>query len=255
MSHSIFDIGISLDKPRRLLMHQVSLDESDGEDNTTIIEKLRHATPQSPANIPMLVVASFNPDVKNSQKHQIEIQRGFPVNAQYIVNEWLFIKTADNEEGFVPYLCCRPMFRRQLIKSIGSSYKPYDFELNKSYPTKSPSTNKKLSLSTNLSSPSYPYKKRHDVTSSSCGGDSGVSDCESSSNKAQSLNLSSKRSTRLSNIRSLRSSSNTLKKTGLIVHDLPLKKSLKTTQIKSQLLISSNSAFTQIVKKNQRQER
>jgi hypothetical protein len=235
-------------------MRQVSLDESDGEDNTTIMEKLRRATPQLPANIPMLVVVSFTPDVKSSQKRQIEIQRGFPVNAQYIVNEWLFIKTADNEEGFVPYLCCRPMLRRQLIKSIGSSYKPYDFELNKTYPSKSPSTNKKLSLSSHLGSP-YPYKKRHDITSSSCAGDSGVSDCESSLNNPQSLDLSRKRSTRLSNIRSLRSSTNTLKKTGLIVQDLPLKKSLKTNQIKSQLLISTNSAFTQIVKKNQRQER
>jgi hypothetical protein len=251
-------------------MRQASLDESDGEDNMNIIEKLRRATPKSPANIPMLVVASFNPDARNLQKQQIEIQRGFPVNAQYIVNEWLFIKTADNDEGFVPYLCCRPMFRRQLIKSIENSYKPYDFELNNSYQTKSsssmvptstPSTTKKLSLSSSLGSPSYlfqkssPYKKRHDVTSSSCGGDSGVSDCETSSNNHQNLDFSTKRSTRLSNIRSLRSSSSTLKKTGLIVQDLPLKKSLKTNQIKSQLLISSNSAFTQIVKKNQRQER
>jgi len=196
--------------------------------------------------------------------------QGYPVNAQYILNEWLFIKTADNEEGFVPYLCCRPMFRRQSIKSIENSYKPYDFELNKIHQTKSsltyiptltPPTNKKLSLSTNFSSPSYlfqkssSYKKRQDVTSSSCGGDSGVSDCESSSNNHHSLDLSTQHSTRLSNIRSLRSSSNTLKKTGLTVQDLPLKTSIKTNQIKSQLLISSNSAFTQIVKKNQRQER
>jgi hypothetical protein len=247
-------------------MRQTSLDESDEEDDIGITEKLRRASPQLPANIPMLVVVSFNPDAKGLQKQQIEIQRGFPVNAQYILNEWLFIKTADNEEGFVPYVCCRPMFRRQSIKSIENSYKPYDFELNKTRQIKSrltltPPTNKKLSLSTNLNSPSYsiqkpsPYKKRQDVTSS-CAGDSGVSDCESSSNNNNhSVDLSTKLSTRLSNVRSLRLSSNTLKKTGLIVQDLPLKKPIKINQIKSQLLISSNSAFTQIVKKNQRQER
>jgi len=200
-------------------------------------------------------------------------EKGFPVNAQYILNEWLFIKTADNEEGFVPYLCCRPMFRRQPIKSsnhIESSYKPYDFESNKSHRIKSPltnissltpPTNKKHSLSTHLCSPTYlfqkssTYRKRQDVTSSSCGGDSGVSDCESSSNNQLILDLSTTRTTRLSNIRSLRLSSNTLKKTGLIVQDLPLKKSIKTNPIKSQLLISTNSAFTQFVKKKQRQER
>ena len=194
----------------------------------------------------------------------IKITKGFPVNAQYILNEWLFIKTADNEEGFVPYLCCRPVFRRQSMKSIENCYKPYDFELNNkiqqiksSSSTLTPPTNKKLSLSTNFQSPSYlfqktisSHKKRQDVTSSSCGGDSGVSDCESSSQNQQNLDISNKTSTRLSNIRSLRSLSNPIKKTGLIVQDIPVKKT-----IKSQLLISNNSAFTQIVKRNSRQER
>lgn len=242
-------------------MRQTNSEESDGDNDMNITEKLRRATSQSPANIPMLVVVSFTPDFKGVQKRQIEIQRGFPVNAQYIVNEWLFIKTADNEEGFVPYLCCRPVFRRQTIKTMENSYKPFDFQSNQfsqrkspliPIPVSTPSTNKKLSLSTNLGSPSHlfekssPYRKRQDMTSSSGGGDSGVSDCESSSNNHhQSLDLSTKRSTRLSNIRSLRSSSSTLRKTGLVVQDLPSKKS-----IKSQLSISTNSAFTQIIKKN-----
>ena len=256
-----------LDKPRRLLMRQTNSEESDGENDMNITEKLRRATSQSPANIPMLVVVSFTPDLKGIQKRQIEIQRGFPVNAQYIVNEWLYIKTADNEQGFVPYLCCRPVLRRQTIKTMENSYKPYDFESNKysqrkspiiPIPISTPTTKKKLSLSVNLSSPSYlfekssPYRKRQEMTSSSGGGDSGVSDCESSSNNHPSSDLSTKRSTRLSNIRSLRSSSSTIRKTGLVVQDLPLKKS-----IKSQLFISTNSAFTQIIKKNPplRQER
>jgi hypothetical protein len=242
-------------------MRQASLNESDGEDDISITEKLRRASSQLPANIPMLVVISFNPDEKGLQKNQIEIQRGFPINAQYILNEWLFIKTADNEEGFVPYICCRPMFRRQLIKSMENSYKPYDFDLNKSHQIKSssiltPPTNKKhFSSPSCLFQKSSPYKFRQDLTSSSCGGDSGVSDCESSSNNHQNSDLSTKHNTRLSNVRSSRSSSNTFKKPGLIVQDLPSKKSIKTNQIKSQLLISSNSAFTQIVKKNQQQER
>ncbi|UJR23529.1 hypothetical protein I4U23_026521 [Adineta vaga] len=256
---------VRTDKPKRL-MRQASLDESDGDDDIGITEKLRRASSQSPANIPMLVVVSFNPDAKGLQKKQIEIQRGFPVNAQYILNEWLFIKTADDEEGFVPYLCCRPMFRRQSMKyttnQMENAYKPYDFESNKSshmksppttnLPTFTPPTSKKNSLSTHLCSPTYlfqkssPSKKRQDVTSSSCGGDSGVSDCESSSNNHPTLDSLT---TRLSNIRSLRLSTNIIKKTGLIVQDLPLKKVNKPNLMKSQLSISSNSAFTQIVKK------
>jgi len=213
------------------------------------------------------------------KKKQIEIQRGFPVNAQFILNEWLFVKTADNEEGFVPYICCRPMLRRQSQKysiNIENFYKPYDFELNKSSQTKSPSTsiptltppttNKKFSLSSTLGSQSFLFqntfssKKRQDVTSSSCGGDSGFSDCESSSHNhhQHSFDLSTQRHTRLSNIRSLRSSSTTLKKSVLLVQDLPVKKSILksdgSNRIKSQLSISSNSAFTQFVKKNQQQD-
>jgi len=68
------DICGFLDKPKRL-MRQASLDESDGEDDISITEKLRRASSQSPANIPMLVVVSFNPDIKGLQKKQIEIQR------------------------------------------------------------------------------------------------------------------------------------------------------------------------------------
>jgi hypothetical protein len=193
-----------------------------------ITEKLRCASSHYPLNIPMLAVVSFKPDGKGLQKHQIELQRGFPVNAQYLLNEWLFIKTADNEEGFVPYLCCRPMFRRQCPEN--SSYKPYDFQSNKS-----------------PSASSYLLKKRYDVTSSSGAGDSGVSDCESSSNNQRNFDLSKKRT--------IRSSSNLLKKNGLIVQDLPGKKTFKINQNKSHLSISTNSAFTQIVKKNQRQDR
>ncbi|CAF0799313.1 unnamed protein product [Rotaria sordida] len=253
------------DKSTRLLMRRASMDESDKEDSISITEKLRRASSQSPANIPMLVVVSFNPDGKGLQKKQIEIQRGFPVNAQYIINEWLFIKTADNDEGFVPYICCRPIFRRQSIKSLNNvecSYKLHDFELQKSEKIKSPLTtlptltppiNKKYSLSTNHNL-SSSHRRRQDLTSSSCGGDSGVSDCESSTNNHHYLDLSTKHTTNLSNLQSLHSSSNTFKRTGLVVQDLPLKKSSKTNQNKSQLLISSNSAFTQIIRKNQRQE-
>jgi len=91
------------------------------------------------------------------------------------------------------------MLRRQSLKhsnDIENFYKPYDFESNKSFQIKSPSTsiptltpptNKKFSLSSTLGSQSFLFqnsfscKKRQDVTSSSCGGASGCFDCELSS--------------------------------------------------------------------------
>ena len=139
------------------------------------------------------------------------------------------------------------------------SYKLYDFELNKSeriksslstVPTSTSSLNKKLSYSTNLNSSSYTWKrstslkKRQDVTSSSGAGDSGVSDCESSSNNYR------QHKANLTNIQTLCSSTNQPNKTTLIVQDLPLKRT-----IKSQLSISRNSAFTKILKQPPQQER
>lgn len=214
------------------------------------------------------------------------LNQGYPVNAQFILNEWLFIKTADNEEGFVPYVCCRPMLRRQSVKNpneIENFYKPYDFESNKtkspstSNPTATPPNSKKFSISSTLGSQSilfqnsFSTRKRSDVTSSSCGGDSGFSDCESSSHhhhhhqNHRSFDFSTQRYTRLSNIRSLRSSSNSSKKSDVFIQEHLGKKSVPSlnqtiisrlngsSRIKSQLSISSNSAFTQFVKNNIKQ--
>ena len=283
MSRIPSDICLYLDKPRRLI-RQAGIDESDGEDDISITERLRRASSQSPANIPMLVVVSFHPNGKGLLKRQIEIQRGFPVNAQYIENEWLFIRTADSDEGFVPYVCCRPMLRRQPMKPVSKmehSYQPHDFQANELrqirsppaafIPTLIPPTNEKYALPTPMPSQSYlnrnfsSFRKRPDVTSSSCGGDSGVSDCESSSHNHRSSDFSVQGPVRSSNLRTLRSSSNTLRRTGLTVQDVPLRQSTSSNQtpssrcqdfqrFKSQLLVSRNSAFTQIVKANSRQE-
>lgn len=57
-------------------MRPTNIEESDKEDEMSITEKLRRASAQNPANIPMLVVVGFNPDSKGLQKKQIEIQRG-----------------------------------------------------------------------------------------------------------------------------------------------------------------------------------
>ena len=66
-------------------MRQANLDESDGDDDMSITEKLRRASSECPANIPMLVVVSFNPDAKGLLKNQIEIQRGMYSSSFFLV--------------------------------------------------------------------------------------------------------------------------------------------------------------------------
>jgi hypothetical protein len=67
------------------------MDEFDREDDNSIMDKLRRASIQYPANIPMLVVVSFHPDVKGLQKKQIEIQRGSSVDRRIRTIDTLFV--------------------------------------------------------------------------------------------------------------------------------------------------------------------
>ena len=89
-----------------------------------IIQRLKSASLQSPANIPILCVATFN---FNSPKwlhllqqfnlmcrHDIkliDLNKGVPVNALFYTVEFdlIYIKTADEREGYVPRDSCKPI--------------------------------------------------------------------------------------------------------------------------------------------------
>ena len=67
--------------------------------------KLISANKSKPANLPMLVVRSYNVNSSISLK-QISIRKGSAVNALYMLcNNWVYVKTFDDEEGFVPKYC------------------------------------------------------------------------------------------------------------------------------------------------------
>jgi hypothetical protein len=67
--------------------------------------KLISANKSKPANLPMLVVRSYNANSSISLK-QLSIRKGSAVNALYMLcNNWVYVKTFDDEEGFVPKYC------------------------------------------------------------------------------------------------------------------------------------------------------
>jgi hypothetical protein len=131
------------------------------DDNSNIFKLLQNSSLSKSANIPMIVVKTFIPSntsdeneifqvpstskfsgfklfsnmQKQKQFKQIEIHRGMTINALFSRESWLFIKTAQNESGYVPLDSCRPVIKRhnnnndsQLIDSTCVSLLEMTFE-------------------------------------------------------------------------------------------------------------------------------
>jgi hypothetical protein len=107
----------------------------DDNKNESLYKLLQQSSLSKSANIPMIVVKTFIPNNDNNidepqQQHhqqsifglklfsktkqfkQIEIHRGMTVNVLFSRDNWLFIKTAQNESGYVPLDSCKPVVRR-----------------------------------------------------------------------------------------------------------------------------------------------
>ncbi|CAF0740674.1 unnamed protein product [Brachionus calyciflorus] len=91
--------------------------------HSKIIEKLGKSSIETPANIPILCINSFNLNdpkwVQLKSKFSscglnvrlIELQKGVPVNAMFYLSnlDLIYVKTADDLEGYVPRDCCKPI--------------------------------------------------------------------------------------------------------------------------------------------------
>lgn len=91
--------------------------------HSKILDKLGKSSIESPANIPILCVCSFSlNDPKWIQLNNrfsscginvrlIELQKGVPVNALFYLSnlDLIYVKTADDLEGYVPRDCCKPI--------------------------------------------------------------------------------------------------------------------------------------------------
>ena len=82
---------------------------------------LKNPSEKSYANIPILVVKSFQPTTKtlSNQLDQIEIRKGSAVNALFMNdNKWVYVKTSTNQIGFIPKKCCEPFVLRKCKNSV-----------------------------------------------------------------------------------------------------------------------------------------
>lgn len=77
---------------------------------------LKNPNEKSFANIPMLVVKTFQPDSKtlSNQLDQIEVKKASAVNALFMNDsKWIYVKTANNQIGFIPKKCCEPFVTKR----------------------------------------------------------------------------------------------------------------------------------------------
>lgn len=72
--------------------------------NLTVEMRLKQASIDKPANIPMLVTHSHIP-TQSLIKNQLRISKGKAVNALFMSKEWIYVKTFDEKEGFIPKKC------------------------------------------------------------------------------------------------------------------------------------------------------
>lgn len=108
--------------------------------NSKIFDRLSKSSIENPANIPILCTDSFNTNdpkwIQLTSKFNlcglnvrlIELQKGVPVNAIFYLSnlDLIYVKTADDLEGYVPRNCCRPI--------ISSN----DFSMRKNQPSAKP---------------------------------------------------------------------------------------------------------------------
>ncbi|XP_014665921.1 PREDICTED: uncharacterized protein LOC106807921 [Priapulus caudatus] len=68
-----------------------------------IEEVLDLCTRVKPANVPLLVMQPYQPSPHWSAADEVEVDEGMVVNALYKHRQWVYVRTPENREGFVPY--------------------------------------------------------------------------------------------------------------------------------------------------------
>lgn len=126
---------------QHLIKNIIEIDSLNMSKNACIIDnecdlmykQLIQSTLSKCANIPMIVIQSYKPSkdintqlpkVSNGIKiftrsktimKQLEVHRGMTVNALFARQEWLYIRTVNGDEGYVPISCCCTVGKREQV--------------------------------------------------------------------------------------------------------------------------------------------
>lgn len=91
------------------------------------VKYLREPSESNFANIPVMVVKSFDPAVAKHtrQLDQIKVHKNNAVNALFMKdNKWVYVKTSDNIKGFIPKKTLEPFYPRPCSKSRNTTSSP-----------------------------------------------------------------------------------------------------------------------------------
>ena len=82
--------------------------------------RLENSDEASPANIPMLVIRDYTPPSGWTTK--APVRRGMIVNAQYKAEQWVYVRTSLDTDGFVPYTCVDCMGQPKLARDFARQF-------------------------------------------------------------------------------------------------------------------------------------
>ena len=86
----------------------------------SLLDTLKYATEKTPANLPMVTVTDYHA----THPEEVSVKSGCIVSALYKAGKYLFVRTSDNNTGFIPASAVRPLYSRSEFRT--SSDKIYE---------------------------------------------------------------------------------------------------------------------------------
>ena len=85
----------------------------------SLLATLKYATAKTPANLPMVSVTDYH----STHPEEVSVNSGCIVSALYKTGKYLFVRTSDNNTGFLPVSVVRPLYSKsELITSSDKTY-------------------------------------------------------------------------------------------------------------------------------------
>ena len=79
----------------------------------SLLATIKYATEKTPANLPMVTVTDYH----STHPEEVSVKSGCIVSALYKTGKYLFVRTSDNNTGFLPVSVVRPLYSRSETSS------------------------------------------------------------------------------------------------------------------------------------------
>ena len=120
---------------RRCLMEPATnASEAYPKNYTEFVKRLESSNQRKPANIPVLITTDYTPHKQFKRSGVIAVKKGNIVNAIYKSQDWIYVITAADQSGYVPYECLDPIGLKRPSHDFAQQF-PDPVSLSVSLPT------------------------------------------------------------------------------------------------------------------------